>query len=52
MLLDELSDDDSYCRVISLEWLEARAVELKEGEESESFGASIILDPDSDKIRN
>jgi hypothetical protein len=52
MLLDDLSEADSYCRVISLEWLEASAVEPKDGEESEFFGVSIALAPDSDEIRN
>jgi hypothetical protein len=52
MLLDDLSEAGSYCRAISLDWLDAGAREPKEGEESEFFEASIVSAPDSDEIRN
>ena len=52
MLLDDLSEASSYCRVISLDWLDSGAREPKGSEESELFGLSIVLAPDSDEIRN
>ena len=52
MLLDDLSEASSYCRVISLDWLDSGAREPKESEESEFFGLSIVLAPDSDEIKN
>ena len=52
ILLDDLSEVESYCCAVSLAWLEAGVTALKEGGEPEIFEASIFWCPDSDEIRN